>query len=203
MWLLWLMHSDNRWMSVDLNRNSLTVLHRDKNQSSASHPHKPCVVQHDLLPTHALTLSLLQPLVVKVKKASCLCLDLCRMTSKSAHRASLEKQHPHPLCTWVCGCTAGLTQHKRQRRENTLQDRTIRLATLDFTDLFCSRLYRAEGVHFGLLSSGGSCTSIHLASVTDCSWASGAAKVMPAGFQQLGGEVITSRQLFKPNSFCS
>ena len=105
-------------------------------------------------------------------------------------------------CTWVCGChstPAGRTQHRVQRREDTLQHRTHQIDHfgLFFWILPFSALHRcliAAGCSQDLLSFWGSFTCLHLApdaSVICCRWVPGAARNMPAGFQQLGGEVIS------------
>ena len=71
-----------------------------------------------------------------------------------------------------------------------------RLTTSLFWILHFSALHRcltAAGCSQDLLSFWGSFTCLHLApdaSVICCRWVPGAARNMPAGFQQLGGEVI-------------
>lgn len=73
----------------------LISLPQNKSQTTLSQrppPPRPCDAC-SFSCTHALSCH--QPMVVKVKGASCLLLDLCCETSRSSYRASLELQ-PHP-----------------------------------------------------------------------------------------------------------
>ena len=131
----------------------------------------------------------------------------CPRTSRSDSLTPTSPLPSHPFGERCARGCAGLRLSQLHGRNTNLKVRralcrTGRTAIFPILDLSFHSFFGAKGARgssCGLLSFWGSFTRLHLARdapVTDCHWVSGAAKVMPAGFQQLGGEVIFSSEVY-------